>query len=189
MDCKQVEDLMSEYIENELPPEVHKEVFKHLEKCLPCHVLKNQVEELMCAFPELEEEVPFFLKNRLYYIPEAEQDNVIDLEVKWSYLKWVAAVIGTFVLFLNLFYFTNIYPSANRVLHSVVSGIETFAVKTEAVYERVKDSNILFFLPSKEKETERTGKVNPDQTKNKENFDNLDNSMEKNNENNGGNDV
>lgn len=186
MDCKQVEDLLSEYIEHELPPEVHKEVSKHLEKCLPCHVLKDQVEELMSAFPELEEEVPFFLKNRLYYIPEAEQDNVIDLEVKWSYLKWVAAVIGTFVLFLNLFYFTNIYPSANRVLHSVVSGIETLAVKTEAVYERVKDSNLLFFLPSGEKEMERTDKTdkkNPDQTKN------IDNSMEKNNERNGGNDV
>lgn len=153
MDCKQIEDVLSEYIEHELSPEIHKEVSFHLEKCLPCCVLKEQMEELMGVFPELEEEVPFFLKNRLYYIPESqEEDNVIDLEVKWSYLKWVAAVIGTFVLLLNLFYFTNILPPANRALHSVVCGIETFAVKTGAVYERVKESNVLFFLPSGEEE-------------------------------------
>lgn len=177
MDCKQVEDLMSEYIEHELSPEVHKEVSLHLEKCLPCCVLKEQVEELMGVFPELEEDVPFFLKNRLYYIPEAQEDNVIDLEVKWSYLKWVAAVIGIFVLFLNLFYFTNIYPPANRVLHSVVSGIETIAVKTGAVYERVKESNVLFFLPSEE---ERSDEDEPDIN------ENIENSMEPKFNDNGG---
>ena len=177
MDCKQAEDLMSEYIEHELSPGVHKEVSLHLEKCLPCCVLKEQVEELMGAFPELEEDVPFFLKNRLYYIPETQEDNVIDLEVKWSYLKWVAAVIGIFVLFLNLFYFTNIYPPANRALHSVVSGIETIAVKTGAVYERVKESNVLFFLPSEE---ERGDEEEPDTN------ENIDDSMETKFNDNGG---
>jgi len=183
MDCKQIEDLMSEYIEHELCPEVHKAVSLHLEKCLPCCVLKEQVEELMGAFPDLEEEVPFFLKNRLYYIPEADEDNVIEIEVGWSYLKWVAAMIGTFVLFLNLFYFTNIFPPANRALHSVVSGIETLAVKTGAVYEKVKESKILFFLPSNEEERDRENnrEDNPDKEKNSEN------SMETKFDNNGGN--
>ncbi len=183
MDCKQIEESLSEYIEHELSPEVHKEVSLHLEKCLPCSVLKEQVEELMGAFPELEEEVPFFLKNRLYYIPESqEEDNVIHLEVKWSYLKWVAAVIGIFVLFLNLFYFTNIYPPANRVLHSVVSGIETFAVKTGAVYEKVKESKVLFFLPSDDDDTDDESGYEDEPEIN----ENIENSMETKFDDNGG---
>jgi hypothetical protein len=187
MDCKQVEDLMSEYIEHELSPEVHKEVSLHLEKCLPCGVLKEQVEELMGAFPELEEDVPFFLKNRLYYIPESqEEDNVIEFETGWSYLKWMAAVIGTFVLFLNLFYFTNIYPPANRALHSVVSGIETFVVKTGAVYEKVKESKVLFFLPSDEEENDRESDSENDRDDEPDINENIENSMETKFDNNGG---
>jgi hypothetical protein len=111
----------------------------HLEQCGSCSRLKEKVEELMYAFPDLEEEVPFFLKNRLHYIPESQQ--VIEMpESRFYYLKWVAAAIGTFVLFLNLFYFTNIYPPANRFLHTAVSKIETFTVETGAFFERLKES-------------------------------------------------
>ncbi len=185
MECKQVENLISGYIENELPRDVQKEVAHHLETCASCKDLKEKVEDLLYAFPELEEEVPFFLKNRLYYIPESqEEDNIIDLESRRMYLKWMAAVIGTFVLFLNLFYFTNIYPPANRILHEMVAGIKTFTVKTEAFYERVKESNTLFFLSSRETESEKdlNGKMGPDAEKDLK----LENSMEKNIKNNGG---
>lgn len=175
MECKEVEVLLSEYIENGLPRDVHKKVSRHLEKCLPCGMLKEQMEELMYAFPELEEEAPFFLKNRLYYIPEA-QDNIIELESKRNYLKWLAAVIGTFVLFLNLFYFTNILPPANRFLHSIVSEIETIAVKTEALYEKVKESKGVFFFSSLGGESDINGETGKDK----------ENSMEKNIKKNGG---
>jgi predicted anti-sigma-YlaC factor YlaD len=153
MDCKEIEELISDYIEHDLEPEVYEEVSLHLEKCLACSVLKRQVEELVSSFPDLEEEIPFFLKNRLYYIPETQEENIIDMESKRYYLRWVAAVIGIFVLFLNLFYFTNIYPPANRALHTVVAEIETFAVKTEAIYEKVKESKALFFLSSEDEES------------------------------------
>jgi predicted anti-sigma-YlaC factor YlaD len=167
MECKKVEELISEYIENELPREVHKEISLHLEICEQCRQLKEKVEELIYAFPGLEEEVPFFLKNRLYYIPES-QDNIIEIESKRYYLKWVAAVIGTFVLCLNLFYFTNIYPPVNRILHEVVSGLETFAVKTGAAYERVKESKILSFLISRESNGEEDTDIDKDKEKNKQ---------------------
>ena len=167
MECKTVEDLISEYIENELSREVQKEISLHLETCESCRQLKEKMEELMYAFPELEEEVPFFLKNRLYYIPEA-QDNIIEMESKRYYLKWVAAVIGTFVLCLNLFYFTNIYPPANRLLHEVVSGLETLAVKTEAAFERVKESKILSFLRPGESNGEEDTDTDTGEEKDKE---------------------
>ncbi|MDQ1353030.1 MAG: zf-HC2 protein [Acidobacteriota bacterium] len=166
MECTHVQDLISGYIENELPRELHKEVSLHLETCENCRLLKEKVEELIYAFPELEEEVPFFVKNRLYYIPES-QDNIIEMESDRLYLKWIAAMVGTVVLFLNLFYFTNIVPPANRTLHLMVSGIKTLTVKTEGIYEKVKESNKLFFLSSKNGETEPNGNEDEDnKTKN-----------------------
>ena len=103
MNCKRVEELLSMYIENELPGELHREISLHLEHCGQCRVLKEKIEELIYVFPDLEEEVPFFLKNRLYYIPESQAVIEERRESEFFYLKWLAAAIGTFVLFLNLF--------------------------------------------------------------------------------------
>ena len=177
MECTHVEDLISGYIENDLPRELHKEVSLHLETCQNCRLLKEKVEELVYAFPELEEDVPFFVKNRLYCIPES-QDNIIELEGERLYLKWIAAMVGTFVLCLNLFYFTNILPPANRALHFMVSDIKTFTVVAEAIIEKFKESKKLFFLSSKNGETEPNG--NEDENKKTRN------SAEKNIEKNGG---
>ncbi len=179
MECTHMEDLISGYIENELSRELHKQVSLHLGTCKNCRLLKEKVEELVYAFPELEEEVPFFVKNRLYYIPES-QDNIIEMESERLYLKWIAAMVGTFVLFLNLFYFTNVFPPANRALHLMVSGIKTLTVKTEGIYEKVKESNKLFFLSSKNGETEPKGDENEEKKTR--------NSPKKNIENNGGKD-
>jgi len=139
MDCNQFEEQISLYIEGDLPGEQRLEMESHLAQCPGCRNLKNKVEELMGSFSQLEEEVPFFLKNRLLYIPESKiVEN--DHEGRFAYMKWVAAVVGTFVLLLNLFYFTNIYPPANRTLHNMVSQVKTFTVETIAFFEKVKDS-------------------------------------------------
>ena len=142
MKCKDVEELISMYIEGDVSGEEDKEISLHLEQCDRCSQLKDTVEELLGVFPELEEEVPFFLKNRLYYIPESQEVEELP-ESRFHYLKWVAAAIGTFVLFLNLFYFTNIYPPAHRFLHTAVSKIQTFTVETGAFFERLKESENL----------------------------------------------
>jgi hypothetical protein len=143
------------YIENELPGELHREVLLHLEECDQCRLLKDKIEELIYAFPDLEEEVPFFLENRLYYIPESQAVMEETRESKFFYLKWLAAAIGTFVLFLNLFYFTNIYPPAKRMLHSMVAGIKTFTVETGAFIDEVRasDGASLFSVFKKDPDT------------------------------------
>jgi len=145
MNCQQIEDLISLYIENEVSEEEHNEITLHIGQCPSCRKLKEKVEELMYTFPELEVEVPFFVKNRLYYIPESLSSHE-SMENRFFYLKWVAAVLGTFVLFLNLFYFTNIYPPANRVLHTTVSHIKTFTVETGAFFQKVTESRGMFLL-------------------------------------------
>jgi len=141
MNCQRVEDLLSLYIEKDLPEELHREISLHLQHCDQCRALKEKIEELIYVFPDLEEEIPFFLENRLYYIPESQAVIEESRESKFFYLKWLAAAIGTFVLFLNLFYFTNIYPPAKRVLHSVVAGIKTFTVETGAFIDEVRASD------------------------------------------------
>jgi hypothetical protein len=155
MNCQRVEELLSSYIENELSKELHREISLHLEHCDQCKVLKEKIEELIYVFPDLEEEVPFFLKNRLYYIPESQAVIEERRESKFFYLKWLAAAIGTFVLFLNLFYFTNIYPPAKRMLHSVVARIKTFTVETGAFIEEVRasDGASLFAVFKKDPDT------------------------------------
>ncbi|MCK5057361.1 MAG: zf-HC2 domain-containing protein [Candidatus Aminicenantes bacterium] len=158
MNCKKVEDLLSAYIENDLPAAVRSEVSLHLEQCDNCTRLKEKMEELIYSFPDLEEEVPFFLKNRLLYIHESREDE----QSKYYYLKYVAAVIGTAILFLNLFYFTNIYPPANRALHSVVSQIGTIVVETEAFFERLKESKNLLFYSLIKKESAENSRINKD---------------------------
>ena len=171
MDCQRVEDLISMYIEHELPQELHREISLHLQQCRNCRELKEKVESLIEVFPALEEEVPFFLRNRLYYIPES-QDRLLDRqESRFNYLKWLAAVIGTFVLFLNLIYFTNLYPPAKRIFHTMVAQVKSFTVGTEAFFDEVRASDgvaILSFLqkdPDREdkidKETEPVKKTNP----------------------------
>ena len=155
MNCNRVEELLSMYIESELPEELHREVSLHLENCDQCRVLKEKIEELIYVFPDLEEEVPFFLKNRLYYIPESQAVTEQRRESKFFYFKWLAAAIGTFVLFLNLFYFTNIYPPAKRMLHSVVARIKTFTVETGAFIDEVRasDGASLFSVFKKDPDT------------------------------------
>jgi len=136
MDCKKVESLMSGFIENELENSQRKEISIHLKQCTKCRELKEKIEHMRYVYPELEEEIPFFLKNRLYNIFDADQEE----DSRGIYLKWVAAAIGTVVLFLNLFYFTNIYPMANKALHLTVARVEKFVVEAGAFIETIKES-------------------------------------------------
>jgi hypothetical protein len=177
MDCQQVEDLLSMYIENELSPELHREISQHLGHCKQCSQLKEKMEDILYTFPELEEEVPFFLKNRLFYIPESQDAAAVRKENTFFYLKWLAAAIGTFVLCLNLFYFTNIYPPAKRLLHSVVDQVKTFTVETGAFLDEVSasDGAVLFSVFKKDQDIQDpmdTGKKTRDSNRDfkKENF-------------------
>jgi len=163
IDCERVEDLMSMYLENEVSEEIHARITEHLEDCGQCRELKEKIEELLYAFPDLEEDVPFFLKNRLYYIPEAQEEEYI--ESRYSYMRWVAAVVGTFVLFLNLFYFTNIYPPANLFLNNAASEVKTFAVKAGAFIEKVVESKGMFLFSVMKKDSD--GDPESDETNDK----------------------
>ncbi len=142
--CRDMEAWLSAYLENELSGKDAAEVEKHLAECHDCRAKKEKIEELIFSLAELQEEVPFFLKNRLYNIPEIVEKKARARTIYFP--KWLAAAIGTVILFLNLFYFTNIFPSVNREMHAMVSSVEKFVVRSGGWFEKVKESKELFFF-------------------------------------------
>jgi len=165
--CKEIESLLSAYLENELSPEESGIITQHLASCSRCLDLKEKLEEIILKLSDLQEEVPFFLKNRLFNIPEISEKKKLNKIIYFP--KWLAAAVGTIILFLNLFYFTNIFPSVNREMHSVVGSIETFVVKTGGWFEKIKESKdlLLFTFFNKKTSESKDEKVNPDFTLNK----------------------
>ena len=101
------------------------------------------MEWLILRLPDLEEDVPFFLKNRLFNIPERAEKR---REIRVIFPKWAAAGLGTLILFSNLFYFTNIYPPANKGIHSLVSHVERIVVRTGGWIERIRESRDLLIF-------------------------------------------
>lgn len=153
MDCKRVESLISAFIENDVNEHDRQEISLHLKKCKNCLRLKEHIEYMAPLYPELQEDIPFFLKNRLYNIFESSEEK----EREYGYLRWVAAAIGTLVLFLNLFYFTNIFPAANKTLHIATARIERFFVETKAFFEELKASedSVLFGILKEDQDIEK----------------------------------
>jgi len=142
--CREIEGLLSAYLENEISKEEAVNVTEHLGGCAACLAKKEKMEEIIFRLSDLQEEVPFFLKNRLYNIPEIVEKKT---PTKLLYFpKWLAAAVGTVILFFNLFYFTNIFPPVNREMHSFVSSIEKFVVKTGGWFEKIKESKELLFF-------------------------------------------
>lgn len=148
MDCIETEELLSKYIENELKEKVNIDVEGHLKNCPSCNGLYKSLKILINDGSALSEEVPFFLKNRLLYIPELVENQEEEPASNLG-LKFIAAMIGTFVLLLNIFYFTNIYPKGNYFLHKTMSKIERFALDTkEYVFQKesLKNNFVVAFI-------------------------------------------
>jgi hypothetical protein len=142
--CREIESLLSAYLENELSKNDNKNVADHLNSCPDCLKLKEKIEGLLFKLSDLQEEVPFFLKNRLYNISEIVEKKS---PVKFFYFpKWLAAAVGTLILFLNLFYFTNIFPPMNRQMHSFVYSVEKIVARTGGWFEKIKESKELLFF-------------------------------------------
>ena len=148
MNCNNFEELLSAYQDNILSPDQKKEFTDHMKECTGCSRIAEDVDHMKAILPELNRDVPFFLKNRLYLIGESDEEKTPVRN--FAYIKWVAAVVGTAVLFLNLFYFTNIFPAANKTLHTAVAGVENFVVEAEAFIGRIKESNNLFIFKKSE---------------------------------------
>jgi predicted anti-sigma-YlaC factor YlaD len=140
MKCEFIEDLLSDYIENRVDDKLRFEMQSHFKQCSSCKSLLNSVRKLISDSSHLHKEVPFHIKNRLFYIPEYV---ALDREPpnKLSNLQLIAAMLATAILLLGVFYKTNIYPEGNYFLHKTLSKVERFAVKTKTYVFKNKKSN------------------------------------------------
>lgn len=108
MKCKDIEDLLSPYLEDELSREERKAVEEHVKSCESCSLLLSSLEEttgFLVDFPELE--VNDRLLNQLYSIPEKKKRFSLGLGffLRPSLQPVLAAI--TIVLTLVSFYFFN----------------------------------------------------------------------------------
>jgi hypothetical protein len=157
-------------LEKEISKEESVNITEHLGGCALCLAKKEKMEEIIFRLSDLQEDVPFFLKNRLYNIPEIVEKKA---PAKLFYFpKWLAAAVGTVILFFNLFYFTNVFPPVNREMHSFVSSVEKFVVKTGGWFEKIKESKeFLFFTFFNKKSVEIKGIEQDQEAINAKGFD------------------
>jgi hypothetical protein len=143
MKCHEVENQISAYLENELPEELRRAFADHIEQCESCSRLYDKLESLIFELHDLEEEMPFHLRNRLYNLPlrlEPEAPRLGRWLQQWISPKWVAAAVGSIILSFNLLYFTNVLPPANRSLHLLTANVEKWAGEAGGFFEKVKES-------------------------------------------------
>ncbi len=156
MECKDIELLVSDYIENNLKKVERKAFEKHLKVCNKCKEFVNEFQDMRYELQELKREVNFIQKNKLYVI----FDNNFDKkdESNYGFLKWVGLAAAIIILFFNLFYFTNIVPTMNKKTHLLVSKIEKTVIKTFSYIRILTNPEDFAYMLSKKYEDKETKK-------------------------------
>jgi predicted anti-sigma-YlaC factor YlaD len=149
MRCDEARDLFLEYWEQLLSEELRKELRQHLQECRECALLFEQYGQVVTDLGELSSEPPFWVKFRLNNIYQEKKEfrrKRSGGSLKFLMNKWVVAAVASVLILLNLFYFTNIFPPANRGMRTLVAGAEALWIKAEGFVERVKDSGNFIWL-------------------------------------------
>lgn len=135
--CKQINDLLSGYLEGTLTAHEMRDVHSHLEICPSCRQLVQSMQRVRDILPGLSHRPPRHLIRRLRLIPPNTETPAV-YRFGIHRVKWIAAVFVTFLLLFNLLYFTNFNPRMNSFLHHVVFSIQKLKVKTESIYSTFK---------------------------------------------------
>ncbi len=149
MNCDQIRELFLEFYEHQLSEKEEREFRNHLADCSNCQELFDAYQQTVSDLGELKREPPFWVKfrlNNLYldYQPVKTKRRSKHLNIFLN--KWVVAVAATLIILVNLFYFTNIFPPANRSLRLAVASVESLLGKAESLFEQVKDSGNFIWI-------------------------------------------
>ncbi|MGB8952122.1 MAG: zf-HC2 domain-containing protein [Candidatus Aminicenantales bacterium] len=144
MKCRQIEELLSPYLENALNTDMKAAIEIHLQSCKSCAILLSLLKETsssLAEFPELEPSPD--LLARLHAIPEKavpvharkKKFNFrLDFLLKPS-LQPVFAVASVFLIIFSFYFFHPdrklINQSISRQFHRGYSQIEKLYVKAE----------------------------------------------------------
>jgi len=130
MNCHNIEELLSPYLEKTLPPQDKKIVEQHLKACPHCKELLINLQELTSAltdFPEFETSQD--LLGRLESIPQKRKAFKVNLDfLNLPAFQPVMAVASIFLVLFSIYFFhpnrNNINKTINRQIHAGYSTVE-----------------------------------------------------------------
>lgn len=137
MKCERIEEILSPYLEDELSPEVKKEVEKHLKTCQDCSALLSflrKARESLSDFPELE--LSENLLNRLYSIPRRKKGFRLSLDFLLRPSLQPVLAAATALLTLISFYVFN--PDRDLINKAIDRQIHLGYSKVEKLYARAE---------------------------------------------------
>lgn len=155
MKCKDFEENLTFYIENELPDELKKAFEEHLHECFKCRELLNsliEIKDVLSNFPEFEINESLIqnilkktkYKRKILFIP---------------YLEPVFAILAALFIVISLLLISKpqkIYTEMEKQLHLIYGEIKEMQVKGESLkgkimgykenlFESFKEKNFLLF--------------------------------------------
>lgn len=138
MTCDNIAELMSPYLEGELPSG-ERELFEtHLESCLECRELLDLMRETrtaMAGFPEIE--VPPALLERLRAIPDRKTGLRAGLE--WLMRPALQPALSAAAIFLTLFSFFVFNPDRGRIQKAVDLNFHRGISRVERIWARAEN--------------------------------------------------
>lgn len=143
MQCKDVEELFSSYIEGELSPDEKAAVEAHLNTCRECYLLYSSFQKAAASLAEFPEvEVGSGLMRRLHALPMKKKKFFRPFEIflKPSFQPILAA--ASILLTLFSFYFFNpdreeFNRNVSRQVHLGYSKVEQLFAKAESFTENL----------------------------------------------------
>ena len=133
MECKNIEELLSPYLEDELTQQERQAVEEHLASCPACTILLSLMKEAhisLSTFPELE--VSRDLVEKLYGVPQKKKrfSLVYDFLLRPSFQPILAAV----AILLTVVSFYMFHPNRNAIDEAIERQFHIGLSKVEKLY-------------------------------------------------------
>jgi len=156
MNCRQIENLLSPYLENDLSQEKKILVENHIKKCPQCSELLSFMREAKTSLAEMPEfEVSPSLRKKLYKIPKKKFKLSFDFLFKPALQPIIAAAM-VLITVVSLYTLNpdkdKINKTINQHIHAGYSKIEQLYAKAESLTHSLAGykESILFSIKNSE---------------------------------------
>jgi predicted anti-sigma-YlaC factor YlaD len=137
MDCEQIADLLSSYLDDDLSREETRLVEKHLESCADCRELMEYLRRAQAAMRSLPEiEVPADLLQRLNAIPSCKSRFRSSLD--WLMRPSLQPALGAAAIFLTLFSIYAFNPNRDHIQKTLDVGFHKSISRVERIWARAE---------------------------------------------------
>ncbi len=146
MECKQIEKLLSPYLDNELDPTERQQVEEHLNQCPSCAQLYTALREAVEALSEMPElEISEDMRERLYKIEKKKSKTGFKSRLEFFLrpaFQPVMAATAIIMVLLSAYTFhperSQINKAIERQIHIGYSKVSRLVSKAESFTESLK---------------------------------------------------